>query len=273
MIPTAGIITAARSRMDSPSELIAEREKKRPMSPRPEERGPSFPSTRWSRILPRDGARDLDALARAYSRPIQAYLAASLRLREEDAADLAQDAFAWILETRFFEKADPAKGRFRGFLKKALARFAIEHLRKKGAAKRGGGRVHEPIDSASERPDPKSPTPDQALDEAWRRELLERARQSLEEVLSAEGKRTYYLLFRDYFLDEGEGDDDVDYEALAARYAVTRTDVSNWLDHAKKRYRERLRALVLDTVSGAEELEEEMRWLLGTRGSRGAGRE
>ena len=242
------------------------------MPPRPEDRGPSFPSTRWSRILPRDGARDLEALAREYSRPIQAYLAASLRLREEDAADLSQDAFAWILETRFFERADPAKGRFRGFLKKALARFAIEQQRKKSAAKRGGGRVHEPLDAASERADPKVPTPDQALDEAWRRELLERALRSIEEELSAEGKRTYYLLFRDYFLDEGEAGADVDHEALAARYGITRTDVSNWLDHAKKRYRERLRALVLDTVSDRDELDLEMRWLVSDRGSRGSGR-
>lgn len=241
------------------------------MPPRPEDRGPSFPSTRWSRILPRDGARDLEALAREYFRPIQAYLAASFRLREEDAADLSQDAFVWILESRLFERADPAKGRFRGFLKTALARFAIEQQKKKSAAKRGGGLVHEPIDSASERADPKVPTPDQALDEAWRRELLERALRSIEEELSAEGKRTYYLLFRDYFLDDGEAGTDLDHEALAARYGITRTDVSNWLDHAKKRYRERLRALVLDTVSGPAELAEEMRWLLGSRGQRGSG--
>jgi RNA polymerase sigma factor (sigma-70 family) len=237
------------------------------MPPRPEDGPPSFPSTRWSRILPREGSRDLEALARDYARPIRAYLAAKFRLRDEDTCDLAQDAFAWILETRFFERADPAKGRFRGFLKKALARFAIDHLRKQGAAKRGGGRVHEPIDPASDRADPKSPTPDQALDDAWRRDLLERARQSLEEELSAGGKRTYYLLFRDYFLDEAE---DADHEALARRYAISKTDVSNWLDHAKKRYRARLRALVLDTVSGADELGEEMRWLMS---GRGAGRE
>lgn len=64
----------------------------------------------------------------------------------------------------------------------------------------------------------------------------------------------------------------MDYEALAVRYAISKTDVSNWLDHAKKRYRERLRAIVLDTVSGADELDEEMRWLLGSVGSRGTGR-
>src|SRR5262245_64419648 len=100
----------------------------------------AFPSTRWSRILAREGMHDLEALAQAYSRPIQAYLAARCRLGGDAAQDLAQEAFAWMLATRFFEHADPARGRFRGLLKKALARFAIEHLRKQGADKRGGGR-------------------------------------------------------------------------------------------------------------------------------------
>ncbi len=226
----------------------------------------AFPSTRWSRILAREGTHDLEALAQAYSRPIQAYLAARCRLGDDAAQDLAQEAFAWMLAKRFFERADPARGRFRGLLKKSLTRFAIEHLRKQSADKRGGGRVHEPIDAEHDRVDPHSRTPDQILDEAWRRELLERARQELEAELEAGGRRTYYLVFRDYFLDkrEGSGDDDnVDHAALAAQYGITKTDVSNWLDYAKRRYRELLRALVLETVSSEEELREELRWLFG----------
>ncbi len=236
------------------------------MSTRPDSRNPPFPSTRWSRILADDGTRDLEALAQAYARPIQAYLAARFRLDDDAAQDLAQEAFAWMLATRFFERADPARGRFRGFLKKALANFATEHLRKKGADKRGGGRVHEPIDAGHDRADPQSLTPDQVLDEAWRRELLERALRSLEAELEAGRRATYYLLFRDYFLGGGEtgGEgDDVDYAALAARYGITKTDVSNWLGYAKRRYRELLRALVLETVSSEEEQREELRWLFG----------
>jgi RNA polymerase sigma-70 factor (ECF subfamily) len=225
------------------------------------DRHDAFPSTRWSRILAREGPRDLEALAQDYWRPIQAYLGTRLRLRAEEAADLAQDAFAWILATRFFERADPARGRFRGLLKKALSNFAIEHLRRQAAGKRGGGRAPEPLDGR-EPADPRSKTPDEALDEAWRRELLERARARLEAELESGGKRTYYLLFRDYFLDEG---DDVDHAALAARYAITKTDVANWLDHGKRRYRELLRALVLETVSGEQEYAEELRWLFGAK--------
>jgi RNA polymerase sigma factor (sigma-70 family) len=238
------------------------------MATRPEDRGPAFPSTQWSRILAREGARDLDALARAYWRPIQAYLSARLRVGEDAAADLAQEAFAWMLETRFLDRADPARGRFRGLLKTALARFALEHLRKQSTEKRGGGRTTEPIDAQHDRADAKGRAPEDALDDAWRRELIERARERLETELEAGGRRTYYLVFRDYFLDEGE-DDALDYAALATRYGIAKTDVSNWLDYAKRRFREILRAMVVETVSDEETLREELRWLFGPEGAKG----
>ncbi|HEX5050322.1 MAG TPA: ECF-type sigma factor [Planctomycetota bacterium] len=227
----------------------------------------SFPPTRWSRILANESARDLEALAQAYWRPMRAYLAARLRVAEDDASDLAQEAFAWLLTSRFFDRADPARGRFRGLLKKALAHFAIEHFRRENADKRGGGRAHEPLDAADLHIDPHSPTPDQVLDEAWRRQLLEQARADLQHELEANQRGAYYLLFRDYFLaDEPE----LDHNTLAARHGVSRTDVSNWLDYSKQRYRARLRALVAETVGDEEELREELLWLFGEAAARRA---
>src|SRR5262245_2500000 len=136
-------------------------------------RGPAFPSTRWSRILAAPAARDLDALARDYARPIEAWLGARLRLSADDARELLQEAFAWMLATGFFDRADPARGRFRALLKTALAHFAIEQRRRASAHKRGGDIAHEPLDAALAHADPRQPTPDQVLDDAWRRELLQ----------------------------------------------------------------------------------------------------
>ncbi len=231
----------------------------------PDDPGQTFPSTRWSRILAREEPRDLEALARAYWGPIRAYLAARLRLPDDAAGDLAQDAFAWILETRFFDRADPERGRFRGLLKKALTRFAMDHLQKQHAQKRGGGLVHEAIDAGQAPADPRARSPDEALDDAWRRELIERARDLLEAELESTGRRTWYLAFRDYFLEESP--DEPDHAAIAARYGITMADVSNWLDHAKRRYRALLRSLVIDTVRDEESLQEELRWLFGPNGA------
>jgi len=231
------------------------------MTARPDDRTQAFPSTRWSRILARQEPRDLEELARAYWGPIRAYLGGRLRLTDEAAGDLAQEAFAWMLETRIFDRADPARGSFRGLLKTALLRFALEHQRKQNAEKRGGGRAPDALDEANAPPDRRSPTPEEALDAAWRRELLQRARDRLQAELESSGRGAYFRVFRDYFLDER--DDGPDHATLAARHGITKADVSNWLDHAKRRYRSALRSLVLETVSDEESLQEELRWLFG----------
>jgi RNA polymerase sigma factor (sigma-70 family) len=221
-----------------------------------------FPSTRWSRILAPSGGRDLDAIARLYWRPIQAWFRARLRCGDDAAADLAQDAFAWLLSRDVLDQADPARGRFRAFLKTALARFAIEQARRRGALKRGGGvsiasfeEVGEPADAAA--------APDRALDEAWRHELLERAHAALRAELEASGRATYYLLFRDYYFAEAAPPS---HAELATRHGCSKTDVSNWLDYAKRRYRALLHAEVAETVRSEAELEDELRWLFGAEG-------
>ncbi|MGE3172339.1 MAG: RNA polymerase sigma factor [Planctomycetota bacterium] len=228
----------------------------------PSRHSQAFPSTRWSRILAAPGERDLEQLARGYWTPIRAWLQARLRLRPEAAEDLAQEAFAWMLATGFLDRADPARGRFRAFLKTALHRFAIERHRSATAQRRGGGAVPAALDDVPEPPDPGSPAPDAALDEAWRRELLLRARDRLQQELEGSGRARYFALFRDWYLDDRD-DGALDHNALAARHGVTRTDVSNWLDHAKRRYRAILHDLVRDTVGCEETLQEELRWLFG----------
>lgn len=229
------------------------------MSSAPRDASRTFPSTRWSRILATGDRRDLEELARTYWRPIRAYLAARARVSEEAATDLAQEAFAWMLATNLFDRADPARGRFRGLLKQALANFTIEMARKDAAQKRGGGIAHVPLDLADEPVDAHARTPEQALDDAWRREVLEVARQRLEAELGASGRATYYQLFRAAFLAPEEPD----HRTLAQRHGITTTDVSNWLAHAKRRYRAILHAVLVETVSDEAEVLAEEEWLFG----------
>lgn len=233
-----------------------------PEAPRPAE----FPPTRWSRILAPEGGRDLDALLRDYEAPIRAFLAARLRLGFHDAADAAQDAIAWMLGKDLFGKADPARGRFRAFLKTALAHFAIERVRHAAAQKRGGDRAAVDLDGVPEPVDGRSKSPDEVLDDRWREELLQRARTRLQHELEGGGRALHWAVFRDWFLAE---DDEVDHEALARRHGISRNDVSNWLDHGKRRFRALLREAVAETVRDEQELQDELRWLFaGTREER-----
>src|SRR5438132_279043 len=79
--------------------------------------GAGFPSTLWSVVLAAgDGApAALEALAERYIAAIYAFIRRSGRSKE-DAEDLAQDFFAFLIESGAFSKANPFRGRFRAFL-------------------------------------------------------------------------------------------------------------------------------------------------------------
>jgi RNA polymerase sigma-70 factor (ECF subfamily) len=222
----------------------------------------AFPSTRWSRILRGRGSAeraDWEALARAYERPIREWL--RCRLGDADAAeDLAQEFFAWMMESGLVARADPARGRFRAFLKTALQHFVVDRERAARTEKRGGGRARISLDDESGAPAvaARAEAPDEALDAGWRAALLERALRALEEDLASHGKELYFRVFREYFL---AGDEELAHADLAARHDLRVTDVSNYLRVAKNRFREYLRREVLATVGGPEEFGAELAWV------------
>jgi len=236
-----------------------------------------FPTTCWSRILPAgpregedgqgvgDAAREreaLELLAARYWRPIHAWLRRGLRRADDEARDLTQDFFVWMLETGFVGKADPSRGRFRAFLKTALRHYVADADRRARAGKRGGGLVVLSLDGAGEPfPVPSAErTPDEVLDDAWRAEVVAAALADVEADLARSGRSVVFAVFRDYFLDP---DEQTDYRSVAARHGVTTSDVSNHLRRAKQLYREHLRARVADTVAGPADLRAELAWLLG----------
>jgi len=232
----------------------------------------AFPSTRWSRILG-SGSQgtlpDVESLAQAYWRPVYGYVRARFAKSDDEAVDCTQDFFLWMIERGFLGRADPERGRFRGFLKVSLRNFLSDRERAARAQRRGGDRVHLRLhfdgeDLPALEPDAKARTPDEILDDLWRSTLVERATQTLEQELRALGKEIYFEVFRDYFLSSEEG---LDYQAVADRYGISTVQVSNHLAHAKKRYRHLLRAAVMETVSNPEELEAELHWLFGERWS------
>ena len=142
--------------------------------------------------------------------------------------------------------------------------FAVERARHAAAQKRGGGAVHVALDDVGEPVDPRGRTPEQVLDDAWRAELLQQAQRRLQAELEQNGRALHWALFREWFLDDSVGDGAaLDHATLAARHGITRTDVSNWLDHGKRRYRALLRELVADTCADDAELQQELQWLFG----------
>ena len=219
-----------------------------------------FPDTRWSLVLAGDRGLALEHLAAAYWRPIYGYVRARAR-DEAEALDLVQDFFVRLVSGDLLERADRGRGRFRAYVRAALANFLADQGRRRGAVRRGGGRRFVPLDAPEVRdlPDTRGRSPEAALDELWRAEVLERAARELERELQAEGKDLWWALFRDHVLSG----DEPTHAQLAERHGITRTDVSNWLARTRARYREALIRIVRETVQGEGALAEELDWLLG----------
>jgi RNA polymerase sigma factor (sigma-70 family) len=180
---------------------------------------------------------------------------------EAEALDATQDFFVHLVTGDLRERADPGRGRFRAYVRAALAKFLVDESRRREMPRRGGGQRIVPLDDpeALELPDTRGRSPEDALDELWRAEVLERAARELERELREEGKEKWWALFRDHVL-LGE---DLSHAELAEHHGVTRVDVSNWLTRGRARYREALIRVVGETVEGEGALAAELDWLLG----------
>jgi len=168
-----------------------------------------------------------------------------------DAEDLTQDFFAQAFEKGFLARYDPAKARFRTFLRVCVDGLVSKANVAERRLKRGGGRVEGVDPSVLERrlagraaPDPSDP--DGFFHREFVRELFGSAVEELREECSASGKQIQFVLFDRYDL-QAEAAERPTYADLAAEHRLPATQVTNYLAAMRRRFRaivlERLRAL------------------------------
>jgi len=230
--------------------------------------GDAFPTTCWSSLAVQgqdtgSAQAAFEKLALRYWRPIAAAIRSRSATTDEDAVDLTQEFFLWMLAGDFLARVDRNRGSFRGFIKRSLFNFLHDAHRREHAQRRAGGHNVLSIDAdpAVRLPQSETRSPEELLDDTWRREVLSQAARNLESELRSKGKDRTYEIFQHYFLDDGA----LDYAGLARQHGISTSDVSNSLSHAKKRYRSHLRSVVLDTVSSETALETELAWLFEGR--------
>ncbi len=136
-----------------------------------------------------------------------------LRFRRDpdDAAELVQGFFARAFEKGRFKGFDPARARFRTYLKGSLDLYTAEVARAEGRLKRGGGqlRVDLPFDGAEQDlvasgalDSPASAASAEAIfDREWTRSLFASALERLHARCVAEGKAKYFDTFRRYAIE------------------------------------------------------------------------
>lgn len=219
-----------------------------------------MPPTVWSCILEAAGrpAEGWDRLIRLYWKPAYHYIRARFGVGNEEAKDLTQAFFAHLTEGHPFRNVGPEKGSFRRFLKVALKNFVLNEIKAQGRLKRGGGLDF--ISLAEDVPAPERTSPDEAFEQEWLRCVFQRALPALEEELRRDNHLAYYEAFKLYDL---EGGPDVSYRQVAERLGLKPSDVRNYLHDARERLRRIVRGIAADYVADRENLEGEIRQIMG----------
>ena len=237
-----------------------------------------FPPTRHSVVRAAGDAdpgvrRDaVERLVAGYWRPVYKYLRHRWRLQPADAEDATQAFFATALAKDWFAPFDPARARFRTFLRTLLDGFAANEHKAAHRLKRGGGHAIVPLDFADAereltRQAPVDADPEAYFHREWIRALFAAAVADLGDRCAASGHGVRFELFRRYDLDALQSDERPSYRDLALEFGLSVTGVTNELAAARRDFRaaviERLRA----SCGSDAEARAEARELFGPRTS------
>jgi RNA polymerase sigma factor (sigma-70 family) len=240
----------------------------------------SFPATRHS-VVAGIASTDsqvrrvaFDALVSAYWRPVYKYVRLKWRSDRDDAADLTQEFFSRAFEKGSLARFDPARARFRTFLRVCLDGFVANERKAALRIKRGGRLSFMPLDFAGAEQElaghsrengglsVPSVDDDALFRQEWVRALFTDAVAALRASCEAAGKTTHFAVFERYDLDD-RVDARPTYAAIAQDLGIPATQVTNYLAFARRELRrlilERLRAL----CATDEEFRLEARELLG----------
>lgn len=222
-----------------------------------------FATTRWSLILdartgPEAAREAMEEICRAYRSPVLAYVLRSGRAAP-DAEDLTQEFFARLLERRWDEAADPARGRFRAFLLTALKRFLLDAQDAAQAQKRGGQQRQVDWEDAGDTfAAPSSQSPDLAFERAWAITVIERAYDRLREEAGRAGRQALFARLSPFL---GEAAEAADYQRLGDELGLRPNTVAVSVHRLRLRLRELVREEIADQTEGPHAVESELRVL------------
>jgi DNA-directed RNA polymerase specialized sigma24 family protein len=236
---------------------------------------------RIGRILARsdDESRQraaLQHLLERYWKPVYCYLR-SRGYDSESAKDLTQGFFhEVVLGRHLIRRADQSVGTLRGFLLRALNRYAGKVRRAARAKKRipesrlvsldqmNGLSLPEPLHNT---------TPSEAFDYAWASAILDEVLAGLAEECREMGKSTHRELFREKVIHPIMNDSDApSFSQLCQKYGVSSpAKASNMIITVKRRFQALLRRHLRQLVERDADVYDEIAYLVRVFSGAGAG--
>jgi RNA polymerase sigma factor (sigma-70 family) len=235
--------------------------------------GARFPATRHSAIvaLRSDDSelrrRAMDTIAQVYWRPVYAHIRLRWARNPDDARDLTQGFFLQVLEKDFLATFDPARSRFRTFLRVCLDRYIQREDAAESRHKRGGGIDFVPLDTSDIeqllRDPSRGSSPDNQFDVEWVRSLMALAMARLREHCQANARARAFRAFELYDLGDSASEARPTYAELAADLGTTVDDITNQLSYVRREFRSIVIDLLRNMTASDDEFRDEARSLLG----------
>jgi RNA polymerase sigma factor (sigma-70 family) len=228
-----------------------------------------FATTRWSIVLAageRDAAGAEPALAtlcEIYWYPVYAFIRRR-GMSPADAQDATQGFFATLLEKDYVSSADRERGRFRTFLLTAVSRFLSKQRESDRTLKRGAGRKLLSIDAAvgedRYRLEPTDDwTPERLFERRWALTLLDRVLTRLAQRYAEQGQTRLFDRLKGCL---SGAELEVSLVDLAAELQMTPGALKVTTHRLRRRYRDLLKAEIAETVAGADDVADELDYLL-----------
>ncbi|MHC1763691.1 MAG: RNA polymerase sigma factor [Verrucomicrobiia bacterium] len=229
----------------------------------------AFATTHWSAVLSAvrhdspAATAALEELCRTYWYPLYAFLRRTGH-NPEDAEDLVQGFFLYLLEGEVLRSVEREGGRFRSFLLATLKHFVSDQKDKARAQKRGGSRHVISWDLVEaeqrfEREACEGESPDRLFNQRWACALLDRSMERLRQECTASGKGELFDRLKGFVSGERT---QVSYAEAAAQANLSLSALKSAVFRMRRRYHELVREEVGQTLADPGELKDELRYLL-----------
>ena len=212
------------------------------------------------------GKPELELLCRRYWKPVYAYVRIAWTKSNEDAKDLTQAFFLWLMEGETLQRYDAERGGFRAYLKVLLKRFVGHEERALNRLKRGGD-VHfvsiegETPTAPDLLPGSTESDPDAVFERVWLDQILRGAIDRVRQRCVDGGKELRFQVYEAYTVPLKS--DRPSYKELAARFELKQSDIENYLFAIREAIRAEVRVALLQVTASPQEFEDEWKRLFG----------